>query len=263
MKKFYTYFVCAMAAQLCSACICNAQTLELKAAPAGVAIDGNAKEWGDMSYTDAKTKVSYTLANDKDNLYLVVKSKDATQISSMLGAGISLSIDTKGKKKNTYVVTYPASLATTDQSRYMNMPPPRIQSGADNATKFGKIHAEGFKDVSEEPMPTLNPYSIQGAVGYDQATGYLVYEEAIPLALFHAGDLLTKEWAFNIKLNAVEGRESKFETKRVETSGKSAKPGLVGESVKRNMDALDTAPQLVDLTEAVDFWGKFTLAKAQ
>src|SRR5471030_2029487 len=145
MKKFYTYFVCAVVAQLCSTCICNAQTLDLKPAPAGVIIDGNAKEWGDnMSYTDTKTKISYILSNDKENLYLVVKTKDATQISSMLGAGISLSIDTKGRKKNTYVVTYPASLATTDQSRYLNMPPPRIQGNAETATKYGKIHAEGF-----------------------------------------------------------------------------------------------------------------------
>jgi hypothetical protein len=261
MKKIYTYFVCAVVAQLCSTCICNAQTLDLKPAPAGVTVDGNAKEWGDnMSYTDTKTKISYTLANDKENLYLVVKTKDPTQISSMLGAGISLSIDTKGRKKNTYVVTYPASLAITDQSRYVGMPPQRIQSSADYATKYGKIHAEGFKDVSEEPMPTLNPYAIQAAVSYDAASGYLVYEEAIPLAIFHAGDLLTKEWAFNIKLNPVQGKAKADRGSKLD-EGKKAGAKDAGRSAFE-AEASKTVG-LEDITDEVDFWGKFTLAKAQ
>ncbi|MDB4925713.1 hypothetical protein [Mucilaginibacter sp.] len=261
MKTTCSYLICAAAVQLFTISICNAQTLTLNSAPAGVVIDGNGKEWGDkMAYTDAKTKIDYTLTNDKDNLYLVVRTKDATQQSSILGAGITLSIDTKGKKKSSYVVTFPSSPTDRDQSRYMDMPPPRVQGNTEMSAKFGKIHVEGFKDISEEELLVVNPYNILIAMGYDAASGYLTYEEAIPLALFHAGDLATKEWAFNIKLNPVQGKE------RPAAAGAkhsiSVKPSSGKDDGRSEFTAqANKNGSLIDLTDEADFWGKFMLAK--
>ncbi|MDB5030419.1 hypothetical protein [Mucilaginibacter sp.] len=262
MKTTCSYLLCATAVQLFTISICNAQTLALNTAPAGVAIDGNSKEWGDkMTYTDVKTKIDYTLTNDKDNLYLVVRTKDATQQSSILGAGITLSIDTKGKKKSSYIVTFPSSPADRDQSRYIDMPPQRIQGNTEMSAKFGKIHVEGFKDISEEELLVVNPYNILIAMSYDAASGYLTYEEAIPLALFHAGDLATKEWAFNIKLNPVQGHE-KAGPKLTKVAN-TAKPTdkSAGKDAGRDEFSKSANIGLIDLTDEADFWGKFTLAK--
>lgn len=83
MKPGYLYFLCAVFVQLTYHGTTYAQTsgiIDLKPAPTTVAIDGSLQEWGDsLNYYNDKTKVRYTLANDKTNLYLVAKTKDLIQ----------------------------------------------------------------------------------------------------------------------------------------------------------------------------------------
>lgn len=250
MKTFCSYFICAAAMQLFTFNICNAQaTIELKPAPAGVLVDGVAKEWGDFM-TDSKTKISYIIANDKDNLYLVVKATDPVQQSEILGSGVTLSIDPKGKKKSTYVVTFP-KLAGDDHSMYLNMKPQQIPSRI-SASNYAKIKVEGFKEISEDEITTINTQGIRPYVGYDPS-GYVLYEVSIPLFLFHA-DPAAKEWAFNIKINAIQGKEV---GKAPLDGGGMTSKHLVGSDVFSQ----SVAGGMVDLTQSVDFWGKFTLAK--
>jgi hypothetical protein len=263
MKVPYSYFICAAAMQIFAPGFCSAQTLELKPAPTGITIDGNCKEWGDkMTYTDEKAKVDYTLSNDKDNLYLVVKTKDPVQQSSILGAGITFTIDTKGRKKSSYQVTFPASAADKDQSRYIGLSPDQMQTSVMFANKYGKIGIDGFKDISDEQLSTENSFDIKVAVGYD-AAGYMVYEEAIPLTLFHAGDLLTKEWAFNIKLNPVQGKEKEVKSSIAQVPNSKRSVDKFKKDEGRDAFSQQGTLALIDLTPKIDFWGKFTLAKAQ
>ncbi|HTH81692.1 MAG TPA: hypothetical protein VL490_02080 [Mucilaginibacter sp.] len=256
MKTFY-YLTCAVVAQTFAIGICKAQTLELKPAPAGVVIDGSSKEWGDsMPYT--YKKVTYNLSNDKDNLYLVIKTKDADMQSSILGAGVTFAIDTKGKKKSSYVVTFPAVPADMDQSRYMNMNPATIKTNLTFASKYGKMTVSGFKDFSDGDMTADNTYGVKTAIGYDN-DGYMVYEEVIPLKLFHADDTM-KEWAFNIKFNPVQGKG------RVETVARTDRAAQDANRDRGRNDFASAARRdvpMVDLTTETDFWGKFSLAKAQ
>jgi len=258
MKHFY-YLTCAIVAQAFAVGVCKAQTLELKPAPAGVAIDGNCKEWGEsMPYT-YKNKISYNLSNDKDNLYLVIKTKDADMQSSILGAGVTFSIDTKGKKKSSYTVTFPAVPADLDQARYMSMNPAMIKTNLTLASKYGKINVAGFKDISDgDNMTSENKYGVKTAIGYDN-DGYMVYEEAIPLSLFHADETM-KEWVFNIKFNPVQGK-GRAETVSSLDHGAQAANKDKGRAEFASQARKD-AP-MVDLTTETDFWGKFSLAKAQ
>jgi len=174
--------------------------MDLKPAPAVITIDGNAQEWGDMPYTNDKGRISYTLSNDKDNLYLVVKTKDTVLQGDILGSGISFSIDRNGKKST----TFPAN-RLQDKSGYLYLNPTQVQIKA-ALTKYGKIAVEGFQAITDEQLSTANLYGIQIAMGYDDA-GYLVYEEAIPLILFQADDPANKEWAFAIKINGLESKQ--------------------------------------------------------
>jgi hypothetical protein len=138
--------------------------------------------------------------------------------------------------------------------------------------RLKKIAVSGFKDISEDDMPTANTYGIQVAIDYDQK-GNLVYEEAIPLALFHAGDLAKNEWSFNIKINGVEHNNANNDMQTgisqqiVGVPAGSRGGGSTGGSGGRGSGkrgTLDTPTfQANETTPTIDFWGKFNLAKAQ
>lgn len=76
----------------------------------GVKVDGSLKEWNDsfQAYNKA-TKLFYTISNDDKSLYLVVKSTDLQTSNKIAAGGITLAINTEGKKKDkdVYSVTFP------------------------------------------------------------------------------------------------------------------------------------------------------------
>ena len=242
--------ICVIAIVVFATGICNAQTVNLKPAPANITINGMAEEWGDsLPFTNDKAKLNYTISNDKTNLYMVVKTKDAAMQSDILGSGITFSVNTKGKKSTTYSLTFPARIQDEDPVKYMHLDPTQTQAKA-VTTKYRKIKPEGFKDIKDEELSTSNPYGIQVAIGYDDE-GYLVYEEAIPLTLFHT-DPADKEWAFNIKINGLE-RDVKVQIK-IDLTGVNSGRAIPGS------DAANL-PHSIRLTPPVDFWEKFVLAK--
>lgn len=273
MKYFLSSLIYVVSAQLLSSNIVFAQTLNLKIAPANIIIDGNIKEWGDsLAYTDDKTKLNYTLANDKDNLYLVIRTNNLEQQSDVLGGGITFSVDVKGRNKASYALTFPAGISLGSAGSAMDADQIMLKV---KTTRFRKIKAEGFSGIDDgQLLSTSNSNGIEVATGYDE-NGYLTYEELIPLALFSAGKYLDKEWAFNIKLNGLQksqqGQGQSLRenggftgTKLVAVPAGSPPPGMRD---RRNptpagfAEAIKAQP--VQTTQLIDFWGKFILAKFQ
>ena len=79
-------------------------------APSVVKIDGNLTEWNDSFQAYNKsTKLYYTLSNDEKYIYLAIKSTDAINNNKIAAGGITVSINTDGKKKEKegYTLTYP------------------------------------------------------------------------------------------------------------------------------------------------------------
>jgi uncharacterized membrane protein YgcG len=187
----------------------------LQSPPAAVVVDGKLNEWGDsLRYLSVEKKMPYTLANDKDNIYLALRISDRTEQRRALMAGITFSIDPKGKKKETFSVTFPYTNPDVAPAEGMVPPPadgqpPRPGSEDDrqerlaaSLTRLKQIKATGFKDVLNEVMTTANLYGIKIALGFD-SEGYLVYEAAVPIAMLHADGTDKNEWAFNIKINGI------------------------------------------------------------
>jgi hypothetical protein len=257
--------------QLILSGVCSAQAtvLALKPPAGAVTIDGQGGEWGDtLSYYNEENKIRYTISNDKDKLYLVVKVKDAVQESNILLGGLTFNIDTKGRKRSSFTTTFPSNgdgpqgLVSKAGDEPLNQKALRARY-----SKLKKIAVSGFREVNEDYITTTNTYGIQVAMDYTD-DGYLVYEEAIPLALFHASDLTKGEWSFNIKLNGLES------TRRLVTRslGYSSDPvgstavihgGGGGRSGGRKPTDDASANSGSQLTPTIDFWGKFSLAKVQ
>ncbi|MEO8886474.1 MAG: hypothetical protein ABI367_10455 [Mucilaginibacter sp.] len=275
MKKTSTFLIGILSAQLLLAAAVYAQeTLDLKTPVNAVIIDGDSKEWGDsLTYYNAEKNIHYTIANDKNNLYLVVKTNDLVQQNAILASGITFSIDTKGRKKSAFSVTFPVSGVEAINRPANTLEEKRLRA---DITKLRKIGIKGFKDVEENQINVENAFKIQTAINFDD-NDYLVYEEAVPLELFHAAELIKNDWSFNIKLNAVTihdaggpvsmGHTIMTTTVLVKVPAGSGPPSTADieaalrNSISRQSNIPRAAPQSdIEISKAIDFWGKFSLA---
>jgi len=215
------HFTTAIAIGMCTLAGFNASAQvkpnnsTLQPPPANVKVDGELKDWGDsLRYYNEEKKLNYTLANDKDNLYMAIRVNDRLEQARILGAGLTLSINTKGSKKATYSLTFPVAQPGLDGKPAIAMQPPHAQA-ADKVTQEDRdqllrarlttlrnIKVSGFPDIEGDMITTTNTYGIRVAINYD-ADGYLVYEAAIPLKFFGQYKADKDEWAFNFKINAL------------------------------------------------------------
>lgn len=259
--------------------------------PADIKIDGDIKEWGDsLKYYNQEKQINYDLANDKDNLYMATRINDRSEQIRVLRAGLTLSIDTRGKKKESFSITFPIgdqslsglSQQVTDLQGTNDV----TQEDRDNLkeaqlTKLREIRVSGFKDIEGETITTSNTYGIKTAIDYDK-DGNLVYEAAIPLKFFHVDDLAKNEWAFNFKINGIaRPGQNKNGTEQEGDQGRGGRGGGMGGAGGMGgggrggrggggrggggrggrMGGNSTPVDHSELSKSVDFWEKFYLAK--
>lgn len=260
----------------------------LQPPPADIKIDGDLKDWGDsLRYFNADKKIYYTLANDKNNLYMVVRVNDRTEQIRIIRAGLTLSINTKGKKKEESSITFPVGNPDEPQpalSGDKNTNPDLLdQQDRDEMmkarlTKLRNIKVTGFPDIESDIMTTSNTYGIKVALNID-ANDNLVYEAAIPLKFFHAEAPDKTEWAFNIKINGVT-RPSKPGADAnggmgggrggMGGGGMGGRGGMGGGGGRRGGGGMGggrggsmTESDHSETAKSIDFWEKFYLSKGE
>jgi len=180
-----------------------------------VTIDGNLKDWGDsLRYYNEEKRLYYTVANDGQYLYLAMRFNDHSEQERILWAGLTWGINPKGKKKETYSLTFPATdPASTpalgahlhEGDEQASQKPTEVnheEIRKAHLTKLRNMKVTGFKDIDYDIITTTNSYGFKAALDYD-AEGNMVYEAAIALKFFDAADIAKGEWAFNFKVNGI------------------------------------------------------------
>jgi len=258
---------------------------KLQPPPSNIAIDGDLTEWGDsLRYYNQEKQLNYALANDQDNLYMAIRINDRSEQIRVLHAGLTLSIDTRGKKKETFTMTFPVgdqsvqSMAETAQDLQGGNNDVKQEDHEDlmkaKLTKLREIKVTGFKDIESETMTTSNTYGFKVAIDYDK-DGNLVYEAAIPLKFFHADDLSKNEWAFNFKINGITRPGQNKDNGDHEGmtrggggglggggGGRGGRMGGGGRGGRMGGGGANNAPvDRSELSKSVDFWEKYYLAK--
>lgn len=229
-KSVLSFLKCGMPALLLM-CFAAARAQKLSStqeksmrAPDAIKIDAKLNEWGDTFQAFNKTvNLYYTMANDDKNLYLAIKASDNQNIAKILAGGITLTINTAGKKKDVdaYEVTFPVvnrgamrnftrqrgggggggfggrnADGTVDSAAMLAM---RKQSIA----AIKEIKVLGFKDITDSTISIYNEYSIKAVVNYDDK-GALIYELQLPLKLMDLSTDHPKEFAYNLKVNGLQ-----------------------------------------------------------
>nr|ALG05213.1 hypothetical protein [uncultured bacterium 4C6] len=225
-------------------------------APQSIKIDGKATEWNDkyQAYNNA-TDVYYTLSNDDNNLYLVIKAEGTMAIGGrILGAGISFTVNhTLNKKEASAVtITYPIlkgnDIGLVSELLYSaaGLKMGGNAGGGNTLTRLNKTFTEkskyigvtGIKNVTDNEIPLYNNLGIQTSSAFYER-GIYVYELAIPLELLALPAAGTQAFSYHIKLN-VRSRNS---------------PVIINPNAPPEPQA---APEFITPT---DFWGEYTLAK--
>lgn len=230
--------------------------------PDNIKIDGRADEWGDQyqAHNNA-TDIYYTLANDSENLYLLVKINRALVIDKIIKGSVSLTINHTLKKKDDapVTVTYPtlkrADAATISMLINSKIGIHNDMNGVDNslkglnnllAIKSKTINVQGIKSIPDEDISVYNDEDIKAVSKFDKPLVY-IYELAVPLQYLNLPNNGLDGFSYHIKLNAEK------ENNNINTEAPIS---------LTNSGGLPPPPPPARVSVATtDFWGEYTLAK--
>jgi hypothetical protein len=184
---------------------CKAPLYETKWQDHEVVADGNPKEWKiPLRFYDNKSKLSYTVTNDLDNLYICIRiTDDASQIKVMR-AGMQIWLDTTGSNKQTTGILFP--------KRISQQPDPVPQNSETNSKRtsgghqvnmkhlrtdfqreYKEMQVTGFKAPIRGALPLQNDFGINIGINWDanryDSSFIMIYEAVIPFKTFYKNKL--------------------------------------------------------------------------
>jgi hypothetical protein len=162
MKSLQTISKIMFTAFLFTALNLSTQAQKLKSvqeasvwAPANVKVDGKLKEWDDSFQAYNKTTdVFYTIANDDQNLYFVIKSTLPMNNNKIMAGGMDFTINTAGKKseKDAYKIIFPLIDMSSFRNQMMSARPGGGGGGGAQNVTVMRVGGGGTF-VSSGPMP--------------------------------------------------------------------------------------------------------------
>ncbi len=227
----------------------SAQDEPNKWAPANINIDGQATEWPKpLQFYNNTTKLFYTIANDQENLYVIVSVPDPQSQTKIMRSGITIAMNTTGKKKGGASVTFPLTYNINTGAPDVPEASRALIAGElkkQLLANVKEIKVEGFDSIPDGNIPVKNTFGIQTTSSYD-AAGNLVCELGVPLKMLGVSAGSNQAIAYHFKVNAMKREDKKeLEAKRA----KGEQPPMPGEYADH-----------FALYYPADFWTRQTLA---
>jgi len=193
--------------------------------PQPVVVDGNSSEWHEpLNNYNTPTQLAFALANDQQNLYLIIESLDAATTGKLLRGGLTLNINTAGKKKDGIKLNFLGMQQPppphSGQSDSVQHPEPEMihHPNPEHAPGVTAIQVSGFSQIPDGALPVPNKEGIQIAAAFNKQRDYIC-ELSIPLALLELKGNEGKAIAYNIKINASNRPEHPESGKRPPEGG--------------------------------------------
>lgn len=258
-----------------------------------VNIDGMSDEWTHslLQYNSA-AKLSYSIANDRSNLYILIESADQPTNNRILANSIRISINPKGKKKAKTSLTFPIvdldDLLKNRQFRGSRNDKP-VVDGRDfkneAVSNANTIKVDGFPRIPDGifSLHLMNTYGIKAAAHLDDRK-ILTYELSVPLSQLNISLNQVKYIAYQIKINGspdplkssgypdngrTPGGNGGIPTGGIPGIGLGGLPGMggtirIGGRGQRPSSRTVPNPQNNKVNDrAVRFWVKYQLAKTK
>ena len=197
----------------------NAQKYVLNSAwrDSTIKIDGNLADWDQpFPYFDSKAKLQYSVVNDAQYIYISIKTSDPKAQMKIMRAGMDISFDVTGKKKEVCTIHYPLK---SNPKLDINQNPDEIDQQIiekpdvrkmqlDWSVATRDIHTQGFKGIPATVTEAdSGKYGISAAISWDRSDA-MTYEIRVPFSAFYkealtAADTL-KPITVNIKAYAMD-----------------------------------------------------------
>lgn len=238
------------------------------AAPDNIHIDGKANEWGDkyQAYNN-NTDIYYTVANDDEKIYLVVKATNRAIAGKIIAGGITFTINPSGKKKDNdqVAITFPVydqnnkpdidiinnpEITKTGSAEEINTA--IGQANKKLITSSKEIKLMGTKIITDTLISVYNSTGIRVAARFNKQGDY-IYELAIPVKYLGLPTDKAAKFSYNVKLNEPANAPA-----IVAASTVSIAPAI---TVLSSAPAAPVAVTDIDIFKTTDFWGAYTLAK--
>jgi len=170
-----------------------------------------------LSFYDAKSKLQYQVTNDYKNLYICLKATDQQSQMKIIRAGMTIGLDTLGKKSPQVEVLFPfpvvhAKNSSSETPNDNNKRDWRSKSDTGNQRKhfmsqYNEIHLSGFKAPINGIVPLHNVYGISVNITWD-SLNIMYYKAIIPFKTFFKDSLIDSDssriFAFSVNVNGIE-----------------------------------------------------------
>ncbi len=159
---------------------------------------------------DRNSKLNYDIANDRENLYVYIKTADPLTQTRISRAGMQLAIDPQGKKLFPVSIDYPLAHVrelpvSREEMRPARDPGSRAERRKQAMLSQTQMILSGFREANG-PQALETPDGIRVSIDWSP-DGMMYYEARIPFKTFYkeqisASDTL-KPFNFRITLNAL------------------------------------------------------------
>jgi len=245
----------------------NVQQASLRA-PENVKVDGKPTEWGDklQAYNKA-TDVFYTIANDDNNLYLVIQATDPSIINKLVNGRVTFTINKSGKKNDNdaIAISYPVFEKNNKPGLHLTGNP-KIVEGSPASIKL----ADSFMYANNKRMTDrIKSIKVTGVKTLDTLVSIYNEDGIKAAALFDNKLVYTCELAVSLKLAGLSVNDPVKFTYNVMLNP-VIMDDIPGFTIVRNAQGTITSldinnklipPNARELTAATDFWGEYMLAK--
>jgi hypothetical protein len=239
----------------------NKQEVSVKA-PANVKIDGKIAEWGDFKAYNSATGLFYTLANDEQNLYMILKAGDERVRDKIFGGGISLFFNNANNNDKilrgevNYLALPKVNRLAIAEAMKDTIHKDLINSAMAIALKT--IGVKNLKGVVEETISVYNEYGIMAASYLSNMNNYTC-EIAVPLKYIKS--FISNKGVINYTLQAnaqsLNNMKVVMNGKEVDNAASSAQ---VTEMLAK-MQQSEGAGALREMFNDTNVSGEYTLVK--
>jgi hypothetical protein len=171
-----------------------------------VKVDGKATEWKiPLDYFDDKTKLNFSITNDKANLYFCIRATEDETQKGIIHTGLQICIDTTGGKKNDVGIQFPIierSASSIESSSHKHNQSssydPSDETPAANTLKghyagtSKQIRLTGFTNATNGLAEVPNMYGINACLNWD-TNNIMIYEVCIPFSTFYKASLSSSD----------------------------------------------------------------------
>lgn len=172
----------------------------------GMIIDGDETDWENaISFFDEKSGLMYSVANDKENLYLLIKATEEMAQRKFTGGGVEVWISPDGKEKRKTGIKYPIPLSWEERRAMRERSETREQARQQSRSQgtYKTMELRGFENIKND-IYVIDTLGIK--TEYSGESGNSIVEYKIPFSTFCTSEQVSNDnvIAIGIILNGIQ-----------------------------------------------------------